>query len=64
MEGFLLLLLFLILWLVDRFLGAALRSLRGVRSPAVAEELPDAALELGAGRAAENQQLPTMTKQR
>lgn len=64
MEGFLLLLLFLVLWLVDRFLGAALRSLRAVRSLAKAGGRADATVEPGQGRAEREQQLPTMTKQR
>ncbi|OGR34409.1 MAG: hypothetical protein A2051_00905 [Desulfovibrionales bacterium GWA2_65_9] len=41
MEGLSLLLLFLILWLVDRFLGAAVRSLHGARTMAAAVEHAD-----------------------
>jgi len=46
MDGFSLLLLFLILWLVDRFLNAAVRRLRSRK--ALAEPLTDALEREGA----------------
>ena len=69
MEGFPLLLLFLILWLVDRFLGAAVRFLHGARSAAKAVERGDVTVEMapvGAGQldTLEEQQSTTMTEQR
>jgi len=63
-EGLPLLLLFLVLWLVDRILDAALRPMRAVRSQAEAGERDDVTVEIVQVPAPEEQLIPTMTKQR
>lgn len=56
MEGLSLLLLFLILWLVDRLLNAAMRHLRSQRALAEALKRGDAAVEIRQMGAPEEQQ--------